>query len=120
MEFCISEKTYSQSEDLDFENVSMHINTEGAELEELEFKGFSAKYYSNRGVQNLLWHDDEHMYMVSSTLGRATVFKIADSVDVSLSLGLVLGLAGLAAFTTGLIFLGFIRLKTFLRRLLPY
>ena len=63
------------------ENVSMHINTEGVELEELEFKGFSAKYYSNRGVQNLLWHDDEYMYMVSSTLDRNTVFKIADSVE---------------------------------------
>ena len=63
------------------ENVSMHINTEGVELEELEFKGFSAKYYSNRGVQNLLWHDGEYMYMVSSTLDKATVFKIANSVE---------------------------------------
>ncbi|MBS3902581.1 MAG: DUF4367 domain-containing protein [Dethiobacter sp.] len=70
--------SYSQQR---LENVSMHINTEGVELEELEFKGFSAKYYSNRGVQNLLWHDDEYMYMVSSTLDRNTVFKIADSVE---------------------------------------
>ncbi|MBS3982862.1 MAG: DUF4367 domain-containing protein, partial [Dethiobacter sp.] len=31
-------------------------------------------------VKNLLWHDGEYMYMVSSTLGRDTVFKIADSV----------------------------------------
>jgi hypothetical protein len=70
--------SYSQQR---LENVSMHINTEGVELEELEFKGFSAKYYSNRGVQNLLWHDGEYMYMVSSTLDRATVLKIADSVE---------------------------------------
>ena len=70
--------SYSQQR---LENVSMHINTEGVELEELEFKGFSAKYYSNRGVQNLLWHDGKYMYMVSSTLDRATVFKIADSVE---------------------------------------
>ena len=70
--------SYSQQR---LENISMHINTEGVELEELEFKGFSAKYYSNRGVQNLLWHDGKYMYMVSSTLGRDTVFKIADSVE---------------------------------------
>ncbi|MBT9173621.1 MAG: hypothetical protein DDT21_02022 [Syntrophomonadaceae bacterium] len=72
--------SYSQQR---LENVSMHINTEGVELEELEFKGFSAKYYSNRGVQNLLWHDGKYMYMVSSTLGRDTVFKIADSVEIA-------------------------------------
>ena len=65
------------------ENVSMHINTEGVELEELEFKGFSAKYYSNQSVQNLLWHDGKYMYMVSSTLDRDTVFKIAESVEIT-------------------------------------
>ncbi len=70
--------SYSQQR---IENVSMNINTEGVELEELEFKGFPAKYYSNQGVQNLLWHDGEYMYMVSSTLDRATVFKIADNIE---------------------------------------
>ncbi|MEM1891888.1 MAG: DUF4367 domain-containing protein [Nitrososphaerota archaeon] len=65
------------------ENVSMHINTEGVELEELEFKGFPAKYYFNRGVHNLLWHDNEYMYMVSSTLDRDIVFKIAESVEIT-------------------------------------
>ena len=65
------------------ENVSMHINTEGVELEELEFKGLPAKYYSNQGVQNLLWYDDEYMYMVSSTLDRDIVFKIAESIVIT-------------------------------------
>lgn len=65
------------------EDVSMDINTEGAELEELEFNGHPAKYYSNRGVQNLLWYDDEYLYMVSSTLDRDTVFRIAGSVETA-------------------------------------
>ena len=65
------------------ENVSMHINTEGVYLEELEFKGLPAKYYSNQGVQNLLWYDDEYMYMVSSTLDRDIVFKIAESIVIT-------------------------------------
>ena len=63
------------------ENVSSNINTEGVRLEELEFKGLPAKYYSNQGVQNLIWYDDKYMYMVSSTLDRDIVFKIAESVE---------------------------------------
>ena len=72
--------SYSQQR---VEDVSMDINTEGAELEELEFKGLPAKYYSNQGVQNLLWYDDEYLYMVSSTLDRDTVFRIAESVETA-------------------------------------
>jgi len=72
--------SYSQQR---HEDVSMDINTEGAELEELEFKGLPAKYYSNQGVQNLLWYDDEYLYMVSSTLDRDTVFRIAGSVETA-------------------------------------
>ncbi len=65
------------------ENVSININTEGVKLEELEFKGLPAKYYSNQGVQNLLWYDEKYMYMVSSTLDRDIVFKIAESVEIT-------------------------------------
>lgn len=64
-------------------DASMHINTEGVELENLKFQGFSAKYYSNQGVQNLIWYDDEYVYTVSSTLDRNAVFKIAESVKPS-------------------------------------
>ena len=64
------------------EDVSVDINTEGAELEELEFEGLPAKYYSSRGVQNLLWYDDEYLYIVSSTLDRDTVFMVAGSIEV--------------------------------------
>ena len=53
-----------------------------AELEELEFNGHPAKYYSNHGVQNLLWYDGEYLYMVSSTLDRDTVFRVAESIEV--------------------------------------
>jgi hypothetical protein len=72
--------SYSQQR---LEDVSMDINTEGAELEELEFNGHPAKYYSNQGVQNLLWYDDEYLYMVSSTLDRDAVFRIAESVETA-------------------------------------
>jgi hypothetical protein len=63
------------------EGVSMDINTEGLIWEQIEFNGVAAKYYSNQGVQNLIWYDDNYMFMILSTLDRDTVFKIAESVN---------------------------------------
>lgn len=63
--------------------ISMQINTEGVDLEELKFNNLPAKYYSNKGVQNLIWYDSHYMYMVSSTLDRGTVFKIAESIKTN-------------------------------------
>lgn len=65
------------------DEISMQINTEGVQLEELKFNNLPAKYYSNKGVQNLIWYDNRYMYMVSSTLNRETVFKIAESVKTA-------------------------------------
>lgn len=61
-------------------DVTMNINTEGVVLEDVKVGGLSAKYYSNQGMQNLIWHDDRYVYTVSSTLDRNTVFEIAESV----------------------------------------
>lgn len=61
--------------------ISRHINTEGVELEDLEFRDLPAKYYSNQGVQTLFWYDDKYLYTVSSTLDKSTVFKIAESLE---------------------------------------
>jgi hypothetical protein len=67
-------------EQIRLEQVSMQINTEGVELEDLTFNDLPAKYYSNQGVQNLIWFDDSYQYMVSSTLDREEVFKVAESI----------------------------------------
>lgn len=64
------------------QGVSLHINTEGVELEEFKFNGLPAKYYSNRGIQNLLWYDEKYLYTISSTLDRDIIFEIAESVEV--------------------------------------
>lgn len=73
--------TYEQ---IPIKDASMHINTEGVELEELEFKGLPAIYYSNQGQQNLMWYDEEYLYIVTSTLDKNTVFKIAESTKSNL------------------------------------
>ncbi len=80
LEFACGQDFISYSQDW-IKGVSLLINTEGVELEEFEFRGLPAKYYSNLGVQNLLWYDDKYLYMVSSTLDRNTVFRIAESVE---------------------------------------
>jgi len=67
-------------EQIPIEDASVHINTEGIALEELEFNGLPAKYYSNQGKQNLFWYDEQYLYMVSSTLDKNIVFKIAESI----------------------------------------
>jgi hypothetical protein len=69
-------------EQIRLEQVAMQINTEGVELEDLIFHDLPAKYYSNQGVQNLIWYDNSYQFMVSATLDRDTVFKIADSIKI--------------------------------------
>jgi len=64
------------------ENVSTRINTEGVKIENTKLNGAPAQYYSNKGIQNLIWYDDHYMYTVSSTLDRKTVFQIAESIPL--------------------------------------
>lgn len=62
------------------EDVSTGFNTEGVQIEELVFKGMPARYYSNEGIQSLIWYDEHYIYSVSSSLERDVVFEIANSV----------------------------------------
>ena len=64
------------------ENVSARINTEGVKIENTKLNGMPAQYYSNKGIQNLIWYDSHYMYTVSSTLDRKVVFRIAGSVPM--------------------------------------
>lgn len=63
------------------ENLSIDINTEGVELEELEFGEHEANYFVNCGVQCLFWYDNNYFYIVSTTLDRETLFKISESLE---------------------------------------
>jgi hypothetical protein len=74
-----SEYILYEQERLD--QVSLRINTEGIRMEDRDFNGLSAKYYSNQGVQNIIWYDDTYMYSISSTLNEEEIFKIARSVN---------------------------------------
>ena len=77
----IKSEDYILYEQKNKEDVSSHINTEGIEMENTEVNGHPAKYYSNYGVQNLIWHDELYMYSISSTLDKEEVFRIAMSIQ---------------------------------------
>ncbi|WP_101696936.1 DUF4367 domain-containing protein [Clostridium minihomine] len=77
---------YKKEEDFIFyqqkriEDNSIHLNTEGVELEEAEWNGLSAVYISNQNNQLFLWHDDRYTYQIQSTLDKETILKIAEGV----------------------------------------
>lgn len=58
----------------------LDINTENVPLENIKFLGLPAKYYSNIGIQNLIWNDDYYMYSVSTTLPKEDLYKICESI----------------------------------------
>ncbi|MFL0195862.1 DUF4367 domain-containing protein [Clostridium sp. WILCCON 0269] len=40
------------------DKVALHINTEGIKVKETLLNGYPAKYFSNQGIQNLIWYDN--------------------------------------------------------------
>lgn len=64
------------------ENIGMHLNTEGAELESIEFRGHPARFLENQGWCMLFWYDDKYVYMLDTTLPREETLKIAEDVKI--------------------------------------
>ena len=58
------------------------FDTEGVELIGLEIDGKLAKSYTNKGVVNLFWTDDDYMFRLSATGG----LTLEDLVDIAKSL----------------------------------
>lgn len=63
------------------ENISININTEDVQVQNMEMNELPAVFFSNQGFQNVIWYDDKYMYTVSSTLDKETVLEIAKSVE---------------------------------------
>lgn len=64
------------------ENVSTSINTEGVSQEKISINGFDGYCFSNIGLQSIYWYNNEYLFMVSSSLDRNTVLKIAESIRI--------------------------------------
>lgn len=64
------------------ENIGMAVDTEGAELEHIEFRGHPARFLDNDGWCMLLWYDDKYVYMLDTDLPRDETMKIAEDIRI--------------------------------------
>lgn len=62
------------------EHISISLDTEGAELEEIPFRGDKARIVEKGGGCTLLWYDDKYCFIVSSTLSREDTIRAGESV----------------------------------------
>lgn len=58
-------------------------DTEGAIVEEIEYKGYTAYTWQNKGLVYLVWQQDGYTCSVVSDLTKNSVFKVADSVVIT-------------------------------------
>lgn len=64
------------------EGVGISLNTEGAELEQLECRGHPARFLENGGMCSLLWYDDRYVYMLTTDLPRDETLALAEKITL--------------------------------------
>lgn len=64
------------------ENRRMIIDTEGTELESIIIHDYEAYFYSNKGINNILWNDGYYGFIISSSINKEEIIKIAESVKI--------------------------------------
>lgn len=64
------------------EGVGISLNTEGAELEQLECRGHPARFLENDGMCSLLWYDDKYVYMLTTDLPRDETLALAEKITL--------------------------------------
>ena len=64
------------------EGVGILLNTEGAELEQIECRGHPARFLENEGMCSLLWYDDRYAYMLTTDLPRNDTLALAEKITL--------------------------------------
>ncbi len=64
------------------ENRRMIIDTEGTELESIIIHGYEAYFYSNKGINNILWNDGYYGFIISSAIHKEEIIKMAESTKI--------------------------------------
>lgn len=61
---------------------NMHLNTEDAEISQVEIQDREAIYYcDNQNYHNLIWDNGEYVIYISSNIGKNELIDIANSVQ---------------------------------------
>lgn len=74
--------TYITYRQVKLGETELRINTEGVDMQAVEFNGYNAYYYSNLGSHSLFWDDGIYSYVVSSNIDKNTVIEIAESIKI--------------------------------------
>jgi len=56
------------------------IDTEDIQAEPCLVKGNEGLYYSNKGIQHLIWNDEQYGFHVTAPISEADLLRIADSI----------------------------------------
>lgn len=63
-------------------NVSMNIDTEGTVTENIVINNYTAIYYSNKGINSIIWSDENYSYNVHGKIDKKELLKMADSTKI--------------------------------------
>jgi len=63
-----------------YDNTTMTIDTEGIQAEEILIGQMNGVYYSNKGIQNLIWQDDSSVCTISGPAAREELIAMAESI----------------------------------------
>ena len=58
----------------------MIIDTEGVKTEEIFINANEGIFYSNKGVNNILWHDNQYSYILKGSIDKISLLCIAGSI----------------------------------------
>lgn len=61
-------------------NLSIHIDTEGVDYTEIRIGNYEGIIYSNKGANMVVFTDNTYLYTLSSTIDRAELIKMAESL----------------------------------------
>lgn len=64
------------------DGIGISINTEGADMEDVDFWGQKARYLYNMGMSTLIWYDDKSCYTLTTDFPKEETMKIADTIRI--------------------------------------
>jgi hypothetical protein len=78
--------TNSEGDELIFERqvsdiLEVMVDTEGIQLETLQVNQLNGLYYSNKGVQNLIWQEGPFIFIISGKVTKNELLNMAESLN---------------------------------------
>ncbi len=59
---------------------NMTVDTEGAQIEDITFRGVEGIYFLSKGYHTIVWLEDGYLFYVAGTLEKDEIFKIGENL----------------------------------------